>query len=331
MARPRSERVEIAKQKLIARLQDGLHRSGDRFLSNRAIAGQFAVSYQTADRLVRELVDEGYLTRRAASGTYVAGRSAKRSGVQLIFDMRAQREGSFGARLMKLLHTRLRREGVDVRVNWSDAHVPIKIGPGRYPILWEAPATLTEIAGQGGSALLLNHRAPPGLAALRVDSVAVDDYLGGVCAAQLLMQRVNRKKSIMLIAGPRGDVRSELRMNGFLSVMRADVIHAASWYVEGATLAARAVMDASPAGVFTCNDRIAQAVIEEAHLRHISPPPLVGFDDAPIAETLHLTTIAIPWRELVDAVTSIVTRRMSAQLSTASHTLLAPRPIVRLT
>jgi DNA-binding Lrp family transcriptional regulator len=331
MARPRSHHVDTAKQKLIARLQDGLHRSGDRFLSNRAIAEQFDISYQTADRLVRELVDEGYLTRRAASGTYVAGRSSKRTGVQLIFDTRAQRESSFGSRLFRLLQTRLRREDIDVRVTWSNASEPIKVGPGRYPILWEAPATLAEIVEQGGSALLLNHRAPPGLAALRVDSVAVDDYLGGVCAAQLLMQRIHGKKPVMLIAGPRGDVRSEQRMGGFLSVLPASVVHAGSWYVEGAAHAARVTLDSSPAGVFTCNDRLAQAIIQEAKHRHTTPPPLVGFDDAPIAETMHLTTIAIPWRELVDAAMSIIARRMSAQLSTASHTLLAPRPIVRLT
>jgi DNA-binding LacI/PurR family transcriptional regulator len=331
MARPKTNKVINAKQKLIARLQDGLHRSGDRFFSNRAIADQFGVSYQTADRIVRELVKEGHLTRRRASGTYVAGRRSGYVGVQLIFDSRAQREGSFGARLLKLLRLRLRREGVDLSVAFCREDQSVKITSGRYPVLWESPATLANISHSGASALLLNHRAPPGLASLRVDSVAVDDYLGGACAAQLLKKRAPGRLPAMVIAGPRGDVRSDQRVSGFLAIATARVIHADSWYVEGAAAAARVVLEAKPAGVFACNDRLAQAVIIEASHRGISPPPLVGFDDAPIAEELHLTTIAIPWRELIDAASAVISRRLGQHAGTASHTLLAPRPIVRLT
>ena len=69
MARPRSEQTLLVKEKMIARLKGGFHPPGHRFFSNRGLAAQFGVSYQTADRLIRELVDEGWLERRPSAGT----------------------------------------------------------------------------------------------------------------------------------------------------------------------------------------------------------------------------------------------------------------------
>ncbi|MFA7235649.1 MAG: GntR family transcriptional regulator, partial [Phycisphaeraceae bacterium] len=91
MPRPRSEHVAVVKQKLAARLNDGLHRPGSRFMSNRAIAEQFGVSYQTAHRLACELEAEGLLERRPFAGTFVAGRRRGYRGVHLIFNARAGR------------------------------------------------------------------------------------------------------------------------------------------------------------------------------------------------------------------------------------------------
>jgi DNA-binding GntR family transcriptional regulator len=68
MPRFRSDKVAVVKAKLIARLNDGFHRPGDRFLSNREVANCRGLSYQTAYRVIAELESEGYLKRRAASG-----------------------------------------------------------------------------------------------------------------------------------------------------------------------------------------------------------------------------------------------------------------------
>jgi DNA-binding transcriptional regulator YhcF (GntR family) len=328
MARPRSQLVQTVKEKLIARLDGGLYRSGDRFMSNRAIAQQFEISYQTADRIVRELVEEGRLSRRAASGTYVAGKPSQRTGVQFIFNRRAQRKDSFGARLLNLLQQRLTREEIDCRTVFCDAHEVVKPSADRFAILWEAIGTMTSMSQIGQAALLLNHRPPPGLAALRIDSVQVDDFFGGACAGQLLMKRVTDRAKLIILAGPKGDARSDLRVAGFLSVCKARVVHAPSWYYESALPTAQVVLGHRPSAIFACNDRLAQAVLETGKQ---NVPPIVGFDDAPIAEALHLTTIAIPWREVVDTATQIVIQRITQRGGTASHTLLMPRPIVRLT
>src|SRR5688572_7366573 len=115
MPRKRTEKVKDVKQRLLDRLRDGLHRPGDRFMSNRAVATRFRVSYQTAHRLVSELVREGRLVRRSAAGTYLPGRAVRRTSVQLLFHERARRKESFGARLLHELTTRLDRE----RIRWK--------------------------------------------------------------------------------------------------------------------------------------------------------------------------------------------------------------------
>src|ERR1019366_2409239 len=99
MGRPVTDRVARVKQKLRTKILGSVFAPGQRFLSNRAIAGQLGISYQTADRIVRELVGEGLLVRRAGSGTYLPGERRQLAGVQLIFHRRARRKSSFGARL----------------------------------------------------------------------------------------------------------------------------------------------------------------------------------------------------------------------------------------
>jgi len=60
-----------------------------------------------------------------------------------------------------------------------------------------------------------------------------------------------------------------------------------------------------------------------------TPPPLAGFDNAPIAEALDLTTIAIPWDELVDGVVRVLKQRLAGDRAVSSQQIFNPRPIVR--
>ena len=58
-------------------------------------------------------------------------------------------------------------------------------------------------------------------------------------------------------------------------------------------------------------------------------PPLVGFDDAPIAEKICLTTMAIPWDELIFEAAQIIKKRMNGDNAGARQLILTPRPVVR--
>jgi DNA-binding transcriptional regulator YhcF (GntR family) len=326
MPRPRSERISLVKAKLVARIVDGFHQPGDRFLSARAIAQQFGISYQTADRLLKELELEGRLQRRAASGTYLTGRDRRATGLRLIFNHRARRAGSFGSRMLEAIRSRLLQLGVPHRLQYVEPGSSVKVSDGEYPVYWEVPPPTNATRG-----LLLNDRPPVGLDALHTDSISIDDHLGGACAAELLRRRLGRHARLAVLAGPTDDPRSNARAAGFESVARARRLHAPSWFYDDALPIAMRLFEHKPEGVFACNDRLAHAVITAASRLGLPTPALIGFDDAPIAEALHLSTISIPWSEFASAVVATVQRRLAGDASTPHRLMLAPRPIMRLT
>ncbi len=330
MARPRTKKVEEVKRRLITRLQEGFFRPGDRFLSTRLIAEKFAVSFQTAHRLARELCEEGLLERRSASGTYIPGTRGLLRGVDLLFHERAKRADSFGARLLEELTARLDRERVPWKLRWVEGTGGPDLPPRSYPVIWECRAAVEACAAAHRPALLLNDRPPSGIAAVSIDSVSTDDFSGGACAAQVFQRRAEGPSAggFAIVAGPEGDERSDQRVGGFRSLLKATVFPA-GWYFEDGQRVAGAALARGTRGIFCCNDRLAEAILDRCAERGVPCPPLVGFDDAPVAERLNLTTIAIPWAELVSAAARVIQRRLGGDRATASHQTFAPRPVVR--
>ncbi len=332
MARPRSPHVLEVKAALAARLQSDFAHPGGRFLSTRAVAQRFAVSYQTAHRLLGELQEEGLLQRRAASGSYVPGTRTALEGVQLIFHPRAKRKGSFGAHLLERLEAALALQGVSVVRSWPEAGAVSRRRETYYPVVWECPAAIRAAADARTFALCLNDRPPVGLGGTYVDAVTTDDFSGGACAAELLKERTGHADGFAVLAGPADDVRSVQRVAGFRAhagVTR--VISADSWYVEAGTAKAAAILATKPVGIFACNDRLAEAVIAFCAAQGIPRPPLVGFDNAPVAERLRLTTIGIPWTTMVAQAVSVIGERLQGSTASARLISLAHEPVMRLT
>ena len=273
MARQRSEYVEEVKRQLYARLKNGLQ-PGEKFLSTRTVARDFHISYQTAHRILRELHDEGHLERRAASGTFASGQSSARNGVQLVFNRRAERSGSFGERLLREMTTRLEDEKIAHILTFADEE--ISLDESRFCVIWESSAAIAQCLKARAPALLLNDRPPPGLTSSLVDSVSCDDFSGGASAAQLLMKafsqarnesesKLNSKKSdgkkakktrrnrpgFAILSGPSHDVRSEQRVAGFLSQMNdAKVVVPRGWFIEDGLQVADRVLESGRDGVF---------------------------------------------------------------------------------
>lgn len=327
MPRVRSEKISTLKAKLIAKIRDGFHRPGDRFLSARAVADRYGVSYQTAHWLIQELEEEGLVERRAASGTYVAGKPPLMCGVELCFHERAKRDGSFGASLLEQLQSALRDAGITATVNWSG-----NPAPQCYPVLWEAASALSEITRQRRYALLLNDLPAPGMEASLVDAIATNDFSAGVCAAQVLRNRLPNGKQHVVVAGPADDQRSCRRVDGFKSIFPlCKVIRAGGWYFEDGTRVAARVLKAGKHGVFCVNDRLAEGVMDYARRSGFPLPPLIGHDNAPVAEALHLTTIALPWPDIVSSAVGVIRARIVGDSSPARQIILAQRPICRLT
>lgn len=331
MSRTRTPHVADAKQQLIARIQDVHHPPGQRFFSNRAVARRFGISYQTADMLLRELVQEGVLVRRPASGTYIPGTRTEPAGVLLIFHPRARHKNSFGSFLLDQLTRRLDKERIDWRMSWTTpaASSTRPLSVRRYPIIWERPEAVEHAVRSKRAALLLNARPPAGVGAMLIDSISVDDFSGGAYAAQHLQATAPRRRRLAVLSGPKQDPRSAARVAGFLSVASATVIASTSWFYEGALHVADDALAAGTGGIFCCNDRLAQAVIRRAADRGLPRPRIVGFDDAPVAQWLQLTTIAIPWEELVEAVIGAIRRKQASPASAAIAQLVSTRIVLR--
>lgn len=332
MARPRSLHVTEVKSALVARLQSDFAHPGGRFLSTRAVAQRFAISYQTAHRLLGELQEEGLLRRRAASGSYVPGARTVLQGAQLIFHARAKRKGSFGAHLLERLEKALAAQGIAVVRSWPEVGAVPRLREDFYPVAWECPAAIRAAATARKFALCLNDRPPVGLGGTYVDAVTTDDFSGGACAAELLKERTGRADGFAVLAGPEDDARSVQRVAGFRAHAGvAKVVSADSWFAEAGRTKAAEILAVRPAGIFACNDRLAEAVIAYCAAHGALRPPLVGFDNAPVAERLRLTTIGIPWATMVAQAVSVVAERLQGGTGSARLISLAHEPVMRLT
>ena len=181
---------------------------------------------------------------------------------------------------------------------------------------------MASLAGARRFLLVLNDTPPPGLASSYVDSVACDDFSGGAAAAELLR---GAGQTPAVLAGPEDDHRSRQRVAGFRSVStKAKVFWAESWDAEAAAKLAPRIAKGRFAGVFCCSDRLAEGLVTNGVAAAV-----VGFDDAPVAEALNLTTIAIPWQEMVAGAVDIIRRRMNGHTGAAAKLIFAPRPVMR--
>ena len=332
MARPRSSHVLEVKAALAARLRSDFAHPGGRFLSTRAVAKRFTISYQTAHRLLGELQAEGLLRREAASGSYVPGARTTLRGAQLIFHSRARRKGSFGAHLLEQLEAALRERGIEFVRSWPDDGMAPRLRTEYYPVAWECRAAVQAAAGERIFALSLNDRPPVGLGGAYVDAVTTDDFSGGACAAELLKERTGHTRGFAVLAGPADDARSVQRVAGFRAHAGVEIVASAeTWFVEAGRKKVEEIIAAKPKGIFACNDRLAEAVLGFCAEQQIPRPPLVGFDNAPVAERLRLTTIGIPWTTMVSQAVDLIGERLQGSTASARFISLAHEPVMRLT
>lgn len=295
-------------------------------MSNRAIASHYGVSYQTAHRLVGRLVEQGLLQRRDRSGTYVPGPAWRPTHVQLIFHSRARIPGSFGAKLLEVVHEALTAAGLGEATVCDEGDNPQLHA---LPVLWECHQALERCLADGRRAILLNDRPTPGLDAKRIDSVATDDFVGGVLAGQYLRRLLGPSARCAVLAGPKRDRRSRARVAGFATEHDARVVRARTWYEPDAEAVAPRVLQSRPDAVFCCNDRLAQGLLHVVRERGADPPVVAGFDDAPIAGAMGLTTVAIPWASLAAGVARIAADRLGGDGGPSTHLVYYPELIAR--
>ena len=327
MGRPRSEKLKRIKRHVLSRIEEGYLRPGDRFFSNRALSKQFGISYQTAHRLIAELKEEGHLHRELGSGTYVAGDSQVPEVVDLILNPRARETGSFGYYLGGLIESVFKERGIPYEARYATNSIKLK--RRAYPVLWECGSLRQRLSKTAGFGMLLDEMPPLGVENPFVDSVEVDDFAGGVLAGQVFKKRWKCREPLVF-AGPKGDARSDKRVQGFATVFpNISTVHSRDWHYESALKAVDRIGKSNPNGVFCANDRLAQAVSTWYQARGETAPWIMGFDNAPISQERNLSTVGIPWEEFVDAIADLARRRLNGYNGTARRVVLAPRILLR--
>ena len=333
-----TDRVEAVRRALVRKVGSGLIRPGERFLSARGLARRYGVSYQTADRLLRSLADDGLLVRRPQSGTFLPGEPRVPTRAALVFHARGRRAGSFGDRLLAHLRPALGLGRAAVR--WVDGDDPALPPPrgDRLPVVWDLPRAAHAWAEAGRRVVLVNDRADPsaGAAALRIDAVGVDDAVGGATAADLLLRLADADGGLSVLTGPMHDARAADRLHGFVGRLervaprrRLRIGSAGTWERADGERAAAAALRGGPAGLFCGNDRLAEGVVDHCRASGRAVPLIVGFDDAPVADRLDLSTVAIPWRAVAEGVREVVSRRLAGDRGAAARVSYAPTPVIR--
>ena len=317
----RSHRIQEVYRALEERLSNRLHRPGARFATARQIANQYEISYQTAHRILADLAQRGLIERRPRGGSFIAGTSPKPTFVQLILHDRADNPQGFGGKLNAFLTQALHDAGIDCRPCPADS----TIDTNALPIIWERPEVVVHCITKQRPGILVNERPKPSWGSSLLDSVCTDDFAGGALAADTLIRGSESPQRFCVLAGPSGDRRSDERLTGFLSRAHdAEVVHADNWHRDAGRRAGKELIRSKLTGVFAANDRLAQGSLLAFRDAKQEPPLIVGYDDAPIAKQLGLTTIALPWQEIADAVVQRAKLRLEGDLSSACTFLFQP-------
>ncbi|MGJ3243586.1 MAG: GntR family transcriptional regulator [Opitutales bacterium] len=327
MARGETERIRQLKQQLRLRLSSDLALPGEPFFSSRQLARDFKIAYQTAHRVLAALEREGLIRRQQGKPTVVAGPPLQYRSVALVFAERAQRPHSFGARLLALLTDQLDKEGIQTQVIDS-GRIP-DLPPGRYPVFWEVPVDKPALLTLNRHALFLNEKPVFGLATRLVDSLILDDFAGGMAAGELLAE-VFRCHRVAALGGPPLDPRSQNRIDGLLRLFpKARVMHAGTWEAAVPDTVLKRMVRHRPDGLFCVNDRLAARVKAHYQCHDDTPPAIVGFDDAPIAQLERISTIAIPWQGFVAEAVSIIRNRLQGSYASGQHRMVACQAVLR--
>ena len=317
----RSKRVQSVLLDLKARLSSRLHRPGDRFATAREIADQYNVSYQTAHRVLADLAEQGLIERRPRSGSFIAGSTPRPTHVQLVMHARADNPHGFGGKLCDYLIKALGCAAIECK----QTNDTTSLDPNALPVIWESPQAVDACVAQHRPGILVNERPKPSWGSSLLDSICTDDFAGGALAADTLLRGSEPPYRFAILAGPKEDRRSDERIAGFLSrIDHAMIEHADNWHRDAGRRAACKLIDTNPTGIFAANDRLAQGITLACRDRKQRTPRLVGYDDAPIANQLGLTTIALPWQAIADAVVQRTQRRLQGDLDPACTFLFQP-------
>ncbi|TVY08470.1 LacI family DNA-binding transcriptional regulator [Paenibacillus cremeus] len=193
---------------------------------------------------------------------------------------------------------------------------------------------------------LIQHQIPIAMIAremptLAVDTVMVDDFLGGYQAGSHLIELGHRR--IAMIAEDMSEMSSRERVRGCRQAMLdAKVEPDEALIVVGgfAVESGKAAMDRlleqdhKPTAVFACNDVLAIGAIQSARQHGLQVPKelsVIGFDNTVLATIVDppLTTIAQPIQDIGRQVVDLLVEEIKGEKALKQRVLLMPQLVVR--
>ncbi|EXX90709.1 transcriptional regulator [Paenibacillus darwinianus] len=177
---------------------------------------------------------------------------------------------------------------------------------------------------------------------LAIDSVLVDDFLGGRLAVHHLLAKGHRR--IAVVAEEKSVTSSTERIRGYRAALEEAsmpfrpelVVRIDGYRAEQAAVDVGALLDAHPGitAVFACNDQLAAATIQAANERRIAVPAalsVMGFDNTSRATAVYppLTTIAQPMREMGRMAVDLLLNKMKEPSSARRKIVMLPELIER--
>lgn len=200
-----------------------------------------------------------------------------------------------------------------------------------------APASETDtdigpLLDRGIPVVALDRRPP-----VDVDSVLVDNVLGGVEATRYLLALGFRE--LGCITGPEHVTTARERLEGFRSALRVARVKVPAHGVAHANLREEGGRDALlewidakrlPRGVFVTNNLMTLGVLQAADERGLRVPDdlaVVGFDELPWGGGIaaRVPVVAQPAREMAAAAVAALEERAHGRRGPARHVVLRPR------
>ncbi|NOU92222.1 substrate-binding domain-containing protein [Paenibacillus sp. LMG 31456] len=177
--------------------------------------------------------------------------------------------------------------------------------------------------------------------ALALDTVMVDDYLGGYQAGSHLVDLGHRR--IAILAEDLNHISNQERIRGCVQAMRDEgaaindnLIQVGGFTLDSGRAAATALLNGSepPTALFACNDLLAIASIQAAREQGLKVPDqlsVVGFDNTILATMIDppLTTVAQPIQEIGRQAVDLLIQEIRNEKSIKQRAVLLPELIIR--
>lgn len=343
---------------LLHTIRSGQFRAGDKLPTENELAHRFGASRSTVIRALRGIEEQGFITRRQGSGSFVADvqRVDRRRKTHLGL-IKSVQSGRYVESIVDQIQARLttllqqQGSGLVVHTVGSDddpAAVARKLAElrvsGTFMVPVNRAATNAKVAAvfvdAGLPVVLLDADFGPSPADRSgLDVVSVENRQGGFLQTRhLLDQGVHR--IIYLGVNPPASTVVD-RCQGYRDAMAAYGIEVPSeWICEvSSDQITEAFVDAiinthRPGGIVCKSDEYAALFMRHAlHLGVRIPQDvrLVGFDDRPIASLLPvtLTTIRQPTAEIAEMALQLMDMRLESPARVASRVELAGELVVR--